>query len=157
MLIRPATAADAGAIVDLIQCLADFEKLEGPSAGAKARLLRDALDPACPLILWVAELDGEVRAYAAWFYTYSTFLARKTLYLEDLFVHPEVRRRGVGKAMMEALRAEAEAGDCGRFEWSVLGWNEDAQRFYETLGATAESDWQMMRITLPSAGADPVS
>lgn len=98
--------------------------------------------------LWVAEAAGHVVAYAAWFLTYSTFRARPTLYLEDLFVHPDARRQGVAKQVLAALEREAMARDCGRFEWSVLDWNAPAIALYESIGARKLAGWQMMRIDL---------
>src|SRR5262249_34589361 len=96
----------------------------------------------------VAEMDGEIVAYAIYLETYSTFLARPTLYLEDVFVHPRVRRHGIGSAIMERLRAIAVERGCGRFEWTVLDWNEAAQRFYERIGAKRLAEWRVCRVEL---------
>lgn len=148
MEIRPATPADGSAYVGLVQALADFEKLPGPDEAAKKRLLDHAFADPPRYELWVAELDGAVVAYAAFFMTYSTFLARPTLYLEDIFVHPDARRRGVATAMLARLEALARERDCGRFEWTVLDWNTGAQKLYDGIGAELLSDWRIVRKVL---------
>jgi GNAT superfamily N-acetyltransferase len=129
--------------------LSEFENLPGPDDAACARLLEDAFGPRPRFELMVAELDGAVVAYAVSFITYSTFLARPTLFLEDIFVHPEARRRGVARALVESLRRRAADLGCGRFEWMVLDWNADALAFYEGLGAERLDSWRLHRITLP--------
>jgi GNAT superfamily N-acetyltransferase len=173
MQIRRATREDGSAVVELIRCLAEFESLPPPDAEAEARLLRDAFDAAPPrLEVWVAvdhdddddggvaggravEGSGEARgrrerviAYAACFECYSTFRARPTLFLEDLFVHPSARRRGVASRMLALLRDEALRRGCGRFEWFVLAWNEDAKSLYRAVGAEIIPDWQLCRVDL---------
>jgi len=150
MQIRPARERDGAAIIGLIRALADFEKLPSPEATAEARLLTDAFGTTPPRVeLWVAEEDGVTLAYAATFMTYSTFRCRPTLFLEDLFVHPSARRRGVASAILARLREEAEARGCGRFEWMVLDWNVDAQALYEKIGATMLPEWRLVRVDLP--------
>jgi GNAT superfamily N-acetyltransferase len=150
MEIRPAHAGDRAAILSLIRALAEFEELPPPEADAEARLLADAFEARPPRVeLWVAEEDGAPLAYAATFMTYSTFRCRPTLFLEDLFVHPSARRRGVATAMLARLRAEAEARRCGRFEWMVLDWNVDAQALYQKIGATMLPAWRLVRVDLP--------
>lgn len=148
MEIRPARVEDGPAFLELVQCLAHFEELPPPDPEACERLLRDAFSAPPRYQLWVADQGDAIVAYAAWFLTYSTFLARPTLYLEDLFVSPEARRRGVATAMMDALKREAQRLECGRFEWSVLDWNDGAQALYRRLGADAQEAWQLMRIVL---------
>lgn len=147
MEIRPARAADGPRVIELIRLLARFEKLPEPDDEAARRLCADAFE-AGRLELWVAEEAGLVVAYAACFTTYSTFRARPTLFLEDLFVHPAARRRGVATAMLARLRGEAEARGCGRFEWMVLDWNLEAQKLYAGIGATLLPDWRLVRIDL---------
>jgi GNAT superfamily N-acetyltransferase len=95
-------------------------------------------------------IDGDVVAYAVAFPTYSTFLARPTLFLEDLFVHPRARRRGIATAMLDHLRALAAARGCGRFEWTVLGWNEGARALYARFGAELLEEWKICRVTIPA-------
>jgi len=146
--VRRALPADGPAYVALVRALAVFEALPGPDAVAEARLLADAFADPPRYELWVAEQDGGVVAYAVTFATYSTFLARPTLYLEDLFVHPDARRAGVASAILARLRAEAEARGCGRFEWMVLDWNADAQKLYAGIGAEEHAAWRLWRVTL---------
>src|SRR5262249_4202876 len=126
--IRPARADDGPSFVALVRALADFEKLPGPTDEAAARLGEHAFGPTPFYQLLVAEDTREraLVAYAAYFFNYSTFLARPTLYLEDLFVHPRARRRGIASEMMRRLAAIAAERGCGRFEWMVLDWNQPA-------------------------------
>lgn len=147
--VRLATPADGPAYVRLVNALATFEKLPPPDAAAVARLLEDAFGPRPRYELWVAEDAGEVLAYAVTFTTYSTFRGKPTLFLEDLFVDPAARRRGVARAVLARLRAEAEARGCGRFEWFVLDWNVDAQALYQSVGARPLPEWQLWRVDLP--------
>ena len=153
VVVRPAVRADAPAYLALIQALADFEKLAGPDAAAHTRLIEDAFGPTPRYEVLVADLDGDVVAYAIFFPTYSTFRARQSLYLEDIFVHPRARRRGVASAMMKHLEQLARARGCGRFEWTVLDWNTDAQKLYDGLGAQALEQWMVYRIDLPDPPA----
>ncbi len=156
MKIRDAQPSDGPGFLELVQCLADYEKLPAPGAPEKQRLLEHAFSSEPKFQLLVA-LDGErVVAYAAWFVTYSTFRARPTLFLEDLFVHPQARRKGLATRMMHTLRTRALAMGAGRFEWTVLDWNEDAQALYEGLGAKRLEGWQIMRIDLEPATSLPI-
>ncbi len=148
MDIRPATTEDGPAFVALVQALAEFEDLEPPTAEAKQRLIDHAFADPPRYELWIAELDASIVAYAAFFETYSTFLAQPSLYLEDLFVHPDARRKGVASAIMAKLEQVARERGCGRFEWSVLDWNKNAQDFYKGLGATIHDDWKLVRKLL---------
>ncbi len=140
MQLRRAREADLPAIAALIRELADFERMEGPPPDAAARLREDAFGARPRVELLVAELEGKVVAYAAFFETYSTFRAKPVLYLEDLFVTKAARRRGVARALVAALAREAVARGCARLAWVVLDWNVEAQRFYEALGA-ARQPW----------------
>jgi len=148
-LVRKATAADGPAVLALIRALAHFESLDPPTAEAEGRILRDAFADPPRFELWVAEESAELVAYAVCFTTYSTFRGQPTLFLEDLFVHPKARCKGVATAMMKHLRGEAEAHGCGRFEWMVLNWNQNAIALYEKLGAEVLPDWRLCRIDLP--------
>lgn len=147
--VRRADPADGPAYVRLVRALAEFEKLPPPDDEAAARLVSDAFSDPPRYELWIAELDGAVAAYAVTFATYSTFRGKPTLFLEDLFVHPDARRRGVASAVLTRLRAEAESRGCGRFEWFVLDWNENAQALYRGVGAKALAEWQLWRVDLP--------
>lgn len=143
-VIRPAVAQDLPSVVGLVRALAEFEKLPGPDAAAEARLIVDFQTDRYRLL--VAELDERVVGYALYFMTYSTFLARPSLYLEDLFVVPEARRLGIGTAFLKTLIEQAAALGCGRFEWTVLDSNEPAQAFYRSLGADVLPDWRICRL-----------
>src|SRR5688572_17587820 len=148
--IRPATVADLADILGLIRGLADYEKLAGEVVATEEMLGRslfpaDGTPPAAYCVL--AESDGVAAGFALYFFNYSTFLARPGLYLEDLFVKPEFRGRGFGKALLLHLAKLANARDCGRMEWSVLDWNQPAIEFYESLGAKRMKEWQICRLT----------
>jgi GNAT superfamily N-acetyltransferase len=147
--IRYALPSDAPAIVALIRGLADFERLRGPDTETETRFARHLADPARVFDVLVAEAADRLVGYALYFFTYSTFLARPTLYLEDLFVVPDGRRRAVGRALFLACTRVAARRGCGRLEWSVLAWNEDAERFYRRLGGTPSPDWRLW--SLPGA------
>ena len=144
-LIRAAEPGDLPSVVALVRALADFEKLEGPDDAAARRLVDDF--GAGRYSLFVAERDSAIVGYALYFFTYSTFLARPSLYLEDLFVHPSARGRGLGERFMRTLAREAARHGCGRFEWTVLDWNVDAQKFYRRLGAEILPGWWTCRVT----------
>jgi GNAT superfamily N-acetyltransferase len=148
LTIRRALPADGPAYVALVRALAEFEQLPPPDEAASARLVADAFADPPRYQLWIADLDGDVVAYAVTFETYSTFLARPSLFLEDLFVHPRARRAGVATAMLARLRDDAVARGCGRFEWHVLDWNEHAQRLYAGVGATEQKEWRLWRVVL---------
>ena len=149
--LRAATPRDLGAIVGLIRELADFEKLSHlvvvTPDSLHPHLFGDK--PAAEAV--VAEVDFEsgpqVVAFALFFTNFSTFLGKPGLYLEDLYVQPAHRGRGIGKSLLQHLGALAVARGCGRFEWSVLDWNENAIRFYEKMGATVMPDWRICRVT----------
>lgn len=145
--IRRATAADGAAFIALVRGLAAYEKLEPPTPEGEKRLLRDAFGEKPRIDVLLAEKGGRAIAYAIFFETYSSFLALPTLYLEDVFVMPEARRLGAGKAIMRFLAAEALRRGCGRLEWVVLDWNALAIGFYDKLGATRLKEWLPYRLT----------
>jgi GNAT superfamily N-acetyltransferase len=152
-LIRPAVAGDTADIWRLIGELAEYEKLTHMVVGTQA-MLRDALfgaRPSCEAL--VAQRQGRTVGFALFFTTFSTFLCKPGLYLEDLFVEPAHRGAGLGKGLLRALAALALERDCGRFEWRVLDWNEPSIRFYESLGATVMPEWQLVRMTQPEMAA----
>jgi GNAT superfamily N-acetyltransferase len=150
-IIRNAAAADIPGVIGLVRALADFEKLQGPDAAAAQRFAHHFGDGKFQLL--VAEESGALVGYALYFFTYSTFLAQPSLYLEDLFVLPESRGGGLGRRFMQALANEAHARGCGRFEWCVLDWNVRAQKFYRSLGAELLDDWRVCRMVEPAIGA----
>lgn len=145
--IRSAGRSDAGLVLQFIQGLAEYERLahecEATIEAIEATLF--GAHPAAEVL--IAEHDGTPAGFALFFHNYSTFLARPGIYLEDLFVRPEHRGAGVGQALLTRLAALALERQCGRLEWSVLDWNENAIRFYERLGARAMSDWTVYRVT----------
>jgi GNAT superfamily N-acetyltransferase len=147
MNIRSAAPGDERALFALIRGLARFEKLEDTVTGS-AEALREHLFGARPVAeALLAEEDGAAVGFALFFPTYSTFLTKPGLWLEDLFVLESHRRRGIGLALLEALRRLAEARGCGRLEWSVLDWNADAIAFYERFGAKVHAEWRICRLT----------
>jgi GNAT superfamily N-acetyltransferase len=145
-IIRPATAADGAAYVELVRGLAAFEKLEPPDDAAAARLLEHAFGARPRYELTVVELGGALVAYAVAFETYSTFRAQPSLFLEDLFVREDVRGRGIGAQLLRHLARVAVERGAGRLEWSVLDWNEGARRFYRSLGARIYDEWHLCRL-----------
>lgn len=145
--IRAATSADANTWLGLVDGLADYEKLERPSPEARQRLQNDAFGPQPRILTYLAEMEGNAVGYAIAFETYSSFLALPTLYLEDLFVMPQHRRAGVGRAFFRFLAGEAQRRGCGRMEWAVLDWNRPAIEFYESMGARRLDEWQVYRLT----------
>lgn len=144
--IRPARSGDIPVILDLIRGLARYEKLEhkveATEDGLSAALFGDSPRVFCDL----AEVEGEVAGFALWFYTFSTFVGRHGIYLEDLFVRPEFRGQGLGKALIRSLARRCVTEGLGRFEWSVLDWNEPAIQFYRAQGALLLDDWTMCRV-----------
>lgn len=140
-LVRRAAPADGPRFLALVHELAAYEKMEGPTPEAEARLLADAFGPRPRYDLLLAEREGAVVAYAVVFETYSTFLARPVLYLEDVYVTPDARGHGVGHALMRHLAQDALRRGCARLAWVVLDWNATAQRFYERLGARRSTAW----------------
>jgi GNAT superfamily N-acetyltransferase len=147
VLVRPLTEGDIPAFLGLIDALADYEKLPGPDAGARERLSRDAL--ADPPRFWtvMAERAGRVVGYGLYYFTYSTFLAKPTLFVEDIFVLPDERGNGAGRAIMGALAREAVRRECGRMEWNVLDWNKPAIALYESIGGKILKEWRVVRLT----------
>jgi len=144
--IAPARPDDVPALFALVRALADFERLSHLVSGGEDDL-RQELFGVHPVIESVLAWDGaRAVGFALYFHNYSTFLARRGLYLEDLFVVPEVRGRGIGRALVAHCARVAVTRGCGRFEWSVLDWNESAIRFYRSLGAEVLPDWRICRV-----------
>ena len=145
MKIRPYEKRDAKDLIALIRALATYEKLKPPSDAAAKRLLADI---GRRIHVLLAEVDGKPVGYAIYLFTYSSFLARPTLYLEDVFVLPDHRRGGIGRMFFQALHRAARRERCGRMEWVVLDWNTPAHRFYRKLGAKPLDDWITYRLVL---------
>lgn len=145
--IVPATELDLPVILDLIQALADYEKLAHEVTATRERL-RETLfgtKPAAEVLL--AHWDRECAGFAVFFATYSTFLAQPGLYLEDLYVKPHLRGKGIGLALLKHLAKLATERDCGRVEWGVLNWNQPSIEFYQKLGALPMDEWTKYRLT----------
>jgi GNAT superfamily N-acetyltransferase len=148
-LLRPAEPRDCDELNRLIRALAEYERLTHMAEGTP-EALHTALfgeRPACEALM--AERGGRAVGFALWFTTFSTFLCKPGLYLEDVFVEPAHRGAGIGKAILRRLAALALERDCGRFEWRVLDWNEPSIRFYESLGGQVLPEWQLVRMTRP--------
>jgi GNAT superfamily N-acetyltransferase len=145
--IRPGTEADIGTIEELIRALAEYERM-ADEVVMNAELLRKALFGERPYAeVLIAEADGEAVGFALFFHNFSTFLGRPGIYLEDLFVKPEHRGGGFGKALLKRLAEIAVERDCGRMEWAVLDWNEPSIGFYKKLGARPNDEWTVFRLT----------
>jgi len=147
--IRRATKNDSKGIIDLLISLANYEHLEPPDSASRKRIIRDLFSKKNVFELFVAaeKNSGRLVGYALYFFTYSSFLARPTLYLEDIFVLEEHRKRGLGRDLFLRCVSEAAKKKCGRMEWSVLTWNKNAIDFYEKLGARRLEEWHYYRLT----------
>lgn len=145
--IRSATPADAGIIYGFIRALAEYEKLldevDATEDDVAQALFGDNPRAFCD----IAEADGRPVGFALWFYNYSTFRGRHGIYLEDLFVVPEARGLGAGKALLRRLAQRCQEEELARLEWSVLDWNAPSIAFYDSLGASAQSEWIVRRLT----------
>jgi GNAT superfamily N-acetyltransferase len=146
LVIRPAEAADVPVVADLIRGLARYEKLESDVTMTDELLAENLFGPRRYAETLLAEDGGAPVGFALFFHNFSTFLARPGIYLEDLFVVPEHRGRGIGRALLQRLAKIAVERGCGRLEWSVLDWNRDAIGFYERLGARPNSEWTVYRL-----------
>jgi GNAT superfamily N-acetyltransferase len=145
--IRTATRKDIPEILELIRGLAAYEKAPEEAVATARDLKRDGFSLAPKFRVLIAEWRGKAAGFALYFYHYSTWMGRPTLFLEDLFVRPEFRGRGIGKALLVRLAKVAVAEKCGRFDWNVLDWNTPAIEFYESLGARYLQEWRVMRVT----------
>lgn len=149
MTLRPARVEDVPVILALIKGLADYERLADQAVATREQLEATLFGPRPFAEVVLADDGDEVVGFALFFHNYSTFRGRPGLYLEDLYVIPERRGRGIGRALLLHLKEIAIARGCGRMEWSVLGWNEPAIGFYLKLGAEVMEDWRICRISLP--------
>jgi len=150
--LHAARPGDVGEVFGLVRALAEYEKLAHLVSGTEEEL-RSELFGARPVVECVvaregtADAEGAALGFALFFHNYSTFLARRGLYLEDLFVVPAARGRGIGKALIAHVAGLAVQRGCGRFEWAVLDWNRPTIDFYEALGATLQPDWRICRLS----------
>lgn len=147
IIIREARLEDTGLILRFITELAIYEK-EPDAVKATEESIRESIfgEKATAHAI-VCQIDDKPIGFAVYFYNYSTWLGRKGLYLEDLYIMPEHRNCGAGKEILKFLAKHAMENDCGRFEWSVLDWNEPAIKFYESIGARPQSEWIVYRLT----------
>jgi GNAT superfamily N-acetyltransferase len=153
LIVRPAQPDDAPVIFDLIGELADYERLRPEMVGTIEDLRRHLFGQPQFAQALIAQWDTTVAGFALYFFNYSTFLCRPGLYLEDLFVRPVHRGRGIGHALLTALEQRARDLSCGRLEWAVLDWNQSAIDFYQRFGARPKEGWTIYRKTL----TDPIS
>ena len=145
--IRLATEKDVPTILGFIRSLAEYERLEHEMIATEAGLRRTLFGPRPYAEVVFACLGEEPVGFALFFHNYSTFLGKPGIYLEDLFVRPDARGRGIGKRLLIWLARTAVERDCGRVEWSVLDWNEPSINFYKSLGAVHKHEWQIFRLT----------
>jgi GNAT superfamily N-acetyltransferase len=151
--IEPATIHDVPLILQFIQELADYEQLAHACVATEDDLRTQLFGPNPVANTVIAYADDEPAGFALYFFNFSTFLARPGLYLEDLYVKPALRKRGIGRALLAYLARVASERGCGRMEWSVLNWNEMALRVYRGIGAQPLEDWTVMRLTGPAISA----
>ena len=144
--VAPATPEDVPAVLAMIRELAEYEKLLDRVTATEASLHRDLFGPRPYAEVLMGRLGGRVVGFALFFHNYSTFLTKPGIYLEDLYVQPHARGRGVGKALLRHLAGLARERNCGRLEWSVLDWNKPSIDFYLALGAKPMDDWTMYRL-----------
>jgi GNAT superfamily N-acetyltransferase len=145
--IRAAVPADAPLILSLIKELADYERLTHEVSADVDELARWLFGDAPKAEVLIGEVDGTPAGFALFFHNFSTFLAKPGIYLEDLYVRPEMRRKGLGEALLRRLAEMAMQRGCGRLEWAVLDWNEPAIAFYKGLGATPMNEWTVYRVS----------
>src|SRR5690606_26657526 len=146
LAVRPATPADAAMIYGFIRDLAEYEKLLHEVVATEADIARDLFGPAPRAFCDIADVGGEPAGFALWFYNYSTFAGRHGIYLEDLFVKPQARGQGAGKALLANLARRCVAEGLARLEWSVLDWNAPSIAFYDSLDAAAMDEWTVRRL-----------
>jgi GNAT superfamily N-acetyltransferase len=146
LIVRSATPADVPAIFNLIKALAEYEKLSHAVTGNPENLEQHLFGSKPYAEAIIAEYEEKPVGFALFFHNYSTFLTQPGIYLEDLFVLPEYRRQGIGKALLTHLAKLAVSRDCGRLEWSVLDWNESAIAFYQNMGASILDEWRICRV-----------
>lgn len=146
LTIRPAVPADAGLIAGFIKALAEYEKLGHEAKASEADIARDLFGPDPKVFCDIAEWAGEPVGFALWFYTYSTFQGRHGIWLEDLFVDPAMRGKGIGKALLRRLAQRCVAEELGRLEWWVLDWNTPSIDFYKAQGGVMQDEWTKVRV-----------
>jgi GNAT superfamily N-acetyltransferase len=146
LIIRDAARSDAPLIVEFINDLADYEKLRHESVIAAADIERELFGASPKVFCQIAEWNGKPAGFALWFYTFSTFLGRHGIWLEDLFVRPDMRGHGIGKGLLVNLAQRCVRENLGRLEWAVLDWNQPSIEFYQSQGAVFMDDWRRCRV-----------
>jgi len=146
-VIRRATAADTALILDFIRALAAFERAPGAVTATEESLLRDGFGPNPFYYCLIAEHDSRPAGFAFYFFNYSTWVGRPGIYVEDIFVYPEFRRKGIGKALLQRVAAVAVDEGCQRMQWEVLDWNTPAIDFYQAVGAEFLDEWRNVRLS----------
>ncbi|RCJ17371.1 GNAT family acetyltransferase [Nostoc minutum NIES-26] len=147
LILRFAEPADSNVLFELIKGLAEYEKLSHAVTGNVLALKEHLFGSPRYIEAILAEYAGQAVGFALFFHNYSTFLTKPGIYLEDVFVLPEYRRKGIGKALLKKVAQIAVERNCGRLEWTVLDWNESAQAFYRSMGASILDDWRICRVT----------
>jgi GNAT superfamily N-acetyltransferase len=147
VVIRDARPGDEAVIVDFIMKLAVYERLAHEAVATTADITRELFGPSPKVFCQLAEVDGQPAGFALWYYTFSTFQGRHGIWLEDLFVNPDVRGHGVGKALLADLAQRCIREGLGRYEWNVLDWNQPSIDFYISQGAVFLDDWRRCRVT----------
>jgi GNAT superfamily N-acetyltransferase len=147
LLLRDATRADLPLVLHFIRALAEYEKLSHEVRADEATLATFLFEEPRRAEALIARWNEEPVGFAVWYYSFSTFLGRPSLYVEDVFVNPEARGRGIGKAIFAHLASRALAQGCGRMEWSVLDWNAPSIAFYRSLGAKPRAGWTLQQLT----------
>jgi GNAT superfamily N-acetyltransferase len=144
--IRPAVPDDAGLILRFVRELAEYEKLLHEVKASEADITRDLFGSEPKVFCQIAEWQGKPVGFTLWFYTYSTFQGRHGIWLEDLYVHPSMRGKGIGKALLVNLAQRCLREGLGRFEWWVLDWNEPSIDFYKSQGGVMQDEWTKVRV-----------
>ena len=144
--LRDARPDDLSTVDRLIRALAKYERLEHEAQASHEQLRRALFGPQPKVFALLGEWQGKPAGLCIWFYNFSTFLGRHGIYIEDIFVEPEFRGRGLGRALLRHLAQRALGEDCGRIEWQVLNWNEPAINFYRGIGAEPRTDWHVQRV-----------
>ena len=153
LILRKADPKDAALVFALVRELAEYERLTHEVVATEADIAAELFGPRPRVFCDIAEWDGAPAGFALWFYNYSTFRGRCGIYLEDLYVRPALRGRGIGKALLSNLARRCAAEDLARLEWAVLNWNAPSIAFYESLGARPLDQWTVYRLTGPELAA----
>jgi GNAT superfamily N-acetyltransferase len=147
LVIRSAERQDASLVTEFIRKLAEYEKLAHEAKATEAMIAAALFEPNPKVFADIAEWRGKPAGFALWFYNFSTFEGRHGIYLEDLFVDPQLRGKGIGKALLRRLAQRCEAEGLSRLQWWVLDWNAPSIAFYRSLGAVPMDEWTVMRVT----------